>query len=83
MKYRGPRVKIARKLGPLPGLTNKLGNIKQKKQTITPGQRGKKHKFFLKNKTTYGLRLLEKQKLRYYYNITERQLIRYVIATRK
>lgn len=83
MKYRGPRVKIARKLGPLLGLTNKLGKIKKKKQTITPGQRGKNHKFFLKNKTTYGLRLLEKQKLRYYYNITERQLIRYVKLAKK
>jgi small subunit ribosomal protein S4 len=31
----------------------------------------------------YALRLLEKQKLRFNYNITERQLLRYVIQAKK
>lgn len=74
-KYRGPRLRLVRKLGKLPSLTNK---VPQKKNLITPGEHGQPPQKLLKKKSPYGLRLLEKQKLRFNYNITERQLNRYV-----
>jgi len=73
-KYRGPRLRLVRKLGELPGLSTTL---KPKKKT-TPGQNGKTALRFLKQMSPYGLRLLEKQKLRFNYNINERQFVRYV-----
>nr|AWX53438.1 ribosomal protein S4 [Ulothrix zonata] len=72
-KYRGPRLRLVRKLGALPGLTRKVSN-----KPNTPGEHGKSIDKLLKNRSPYGLRLLEKQKLRFNYNITERQLLRYV-----
>jgi small subunit ribosomal protein S4 len=77
-KYRGPRLRLVRKLGTLPGLTGKISN-----RLNTPGQHGKPPKKLLKNMSPYGLRLLEKQKLRFNYNITERQLLRYVKQAKK
>lgn len=72
-KYKGPRLRLVRKLGYLPGLTTKSSN-----KINTPGQHGQSQIKFLKKLSPYGLRLLEKQKLRFNYNINERQLIRYV-----
>ncbi len=77
-KYRGPRLRLVRKLGELPGLTNK-SSIKKN----TPGQHGQPQIKFLKKMSPYGLRLLEKQKLSFNYNINERQLIRYVKQAKK
>lgn len=77
-KYRGPRLRLVRKLGKLPGLTNKLS-----KKTATPGQHGQDKTKFLKKMSPYGLRLLEKQKLRFNYGITERQFLRYVNKAKK
>lgn len=77
-KYRGPRLKIIRKLGELPGLTTKLA-IKK----TTPGQHGQLQTKFLKKQSSYGLRLLEKQKLRFNYNISEKQLINYITKAKK
>lgn len=77
-KYRGPRLKLVRKLGQLPALTNK-----NSKKINTPGQHGQSQIKFLKNLSPYGLRLLEKQKLRFNYNINERQLIRYIKQAKK
>lgn len=75
-RYRGPRIRIIRRLGLLPGLTRK--NVKNR--TKTPGQHGKI--LFTKTKRSslsddYRERLLEKQKLRFNYGITEKQLISY------
>lgn len=75
-RYTGPRIRIVRRLGLLPGLTRK--NIKNR--TKTPGQHGKI--IFTKTKRSslsddYRERLLEKQKLRFNYGITEKQLISY------
>jgi small subunit ribosomal protein S4 len=76
VKYRGPRLRIIRRLGLLPGLTKKLPKLRTK----TPGQHGKA----VFNKITrtslsddYKDRLFEKQKLRFNYGITEKQLISY------
>lgn len=73
-RYSGPRLRIIRRLGELPGLTRKpLTRLNP------PGQHGATPK---KN-SQYGIRLLEKQKLRYNYAITESQLIRYVKEARR
>nr|YP_009545192.1 ribosomal protein S4 [Synura uvella]AYO28346.1 ribosomal protein S4 [Synura uvella] len=75
-RYTGPRIRIIRRLGLLPGLTRK--NIKNR--VTTPGQHGKP--IFTKSKRSslsddYKERLLEKQKLRFNYGITEKQLVSY------
>lgn len=64
-RYRGPRFKKIRRLGALPGLTSKTP--KAKKNQFHPGK-----------KSQYRIRLEEKQKLRFHYGLTERQLLKYV-----
>jgi small subunit ribosomal protein S4 len=76
VRYLGPKLKIVRRLGLLPGLTRK--NTKNRKKT--PGQHGKV--VFLKKSRSslsddYRQRLLEKQKLRFNYGVTEKQLLAY------
>ena len=75
-RYRGPRVKIVRRLGELPGLTTKVPN-----RTYGPGQHGETAG--AKKMTQYRVRLQEKQKLRYNYGITEKQLLSYVRRARR
>lgn len=76
-RYRGPRLRIVRRLGKLPGLTNKIS-----KKTKAPGQQ--KSSFKVRKKVSkYNIRLKEKQKLRFNYGITERQLLNYVKKARK
>jgi small subunit ribosomal protein S4 len=75
-RYIGPRLRIVRRLGFLPGLTKK----NPKNRTKTPGQHGKL--VFAKSKRSslsddYRERLLEKQKLRFNYGVTEKQLVSY------
>jgi len=75
-RYTGPRIRIIRRLGLLPGLTRK----NTKNRTKTPGQHGKL--IFTKTKRSslsddYKERLFEKQKLRFNYGITEKQLVAY------
>jgi small subunit ribosomal protein S4 len=79
-RYRGPRLRITRRLGFLPGLTTK-----KSKNINPPGDHGaemaKKKK---RNKLSqYSLGLLEKQKLRFNYGVTERQLFNYVRKARR
>ncbi len=81
-RYIGPKMKIVRRLGELPGLTAK--NIK--KRTKTPGERGKI--LFAKTKRSsladdYKDRLIEKQKLRFNYGVTESQLLTYCKNAKK
>nr|AUW36723.1 ribosomal protein S4 [Leucobryum javense]AUW36735.1 ribosomal protein S4 [Leucobryum javense]AUW36740.1 ribosomal protein S4 [Leucobryum scabrum] len=73
-RYRGPRVKIIRRLGTLPGLTNKTSQLKS--NSITQSTSNKKI-------SQYRIRLEEKQKLRFHYGITERQLLNYVRIARR
>ena len=81
-RYTGPRLKITRRLGSLPGLTTK----KPTKRQFAPGEHGraftKKQKSKRNKLSQYSLGLLEKQKLRYNYGITERQLFNYVKKAR-
>ena len=73
-RYRGPRLRVVRRLGELPGFTPKTP-----KKQAPPGQHGKAPKKL----SQYGIRLQEKQKLRFNYGITESQLIRYVREARR
>ena len=75
-RYRGPKLRITRRLGDLPGLTQKQSNKKGK-----PGQHGKGDGN--KKSTEYGVRLEEKQKLKYNYGLTESQLYRYIKEARR
>nr|AAT45818.1 small ribosomal protein 4 [Plagiochila ensiformis] len=73
-RYRGPRVKIIRRLGALPGLTSKT--LKSKSNYIDRSTPNKKV-------SQYRIRLEEKQKLRFHYGLTERQLLKYMRIARK
>nr|YP_009825984.1 ribosomal protein S4 [Wolffia globosa]YP_010730546.1 ribosomal protein S4 [Wolffia arrhiza]QIV68174.1 ribosomal protein S4 [Wolffia globosa]WEG23835.1 ribosomal protein S4 [Wolffia arrhiza] len=67
-RYRGPRFKKIRRLGALPGLTSKRPKSgSDLKSQLRSGKRSQ-----------YRIRLEEKQKLRFHYGLTERQLLRYV-----
>nr|APW79633.1 ribosomal protein S4 [Tortula muralis] len=73
-RYRGPRVKIIRRLGTLPGLSNKIPHLKPSSTNQSTSN---------KKISQYRIRLEEKQKLRFHYGITERQLLNYVRIARK
>lgn len=76
-RYRGPKLKISRRLGILPGLTTKKSNkINRPGKDGTTGGDSKKL-------TEYGVRLEEKQKLKFNYGLTESQLFRYVKEARR
>ena len=79
---KNPRLKIIRRLGLLPGLTQKL----VKHRLRSPGQHGK----IIRSKSRrsslsgdYKERLIEKQKLRFNYGITEKQLQAYYKGAKK
>ena len=75
-RYRGPKLRITRRLGKLPGFTQKSS-----KKTARPGQHGKGDG--RKKTTEYGLRLEEKQKLKFNYGVTESQLYHYIKEARR
>src|SRR6476646_1688325 len=65
-RYTGPRVRISRRFGvPIFGPSKYL-----ERRNYGPGVHGPKSR---RKTTEYGLGLLEKQKLRYYYGLMERQ----------
>nr|YP_009229480.1 ribosomal protein S4 [Aquilaria sinensis]YP_009459441.1 ribosomal protein S4 [Aquilaria yunnanensis]YP_009562064.1 ribosomal protein S4 [Aquilaria malaccensis]YP_009672567.1 ribosomal protein S4 [Aquilaria crassna]YP_009993143.1 ribosomal protein S4 [Aquilaria beccariana]YP_009993232.1 ribosomal protein S4 [Aquilaria hirta]YP_009993322.1 ribosomal protein S4 [Aquilaria microcarpa]YP_009993412.1 ribosomal protein S4 [Aquilaria rostrata]YP_009993501.1 ribosomal protein S4 [Aquilaria subint len=69
-RYRGPRFKKIRRLGALPGLTSKnprAGSDLRLRNQWRP-----------RKNSQYSIRLKEKQKLRFHYGLTERQLLKYV-----
>lgn len=67
-RYKGPRLRIMRALGTnLPGLSAKTID----KRPHPPGQHGPRTR---RKVSLYGSRLREKQKLRYHYGVSERQL---------
>nr|YP_009415074.1 ribosomal protein S4 [Barclaya longifolia]ASB29486.1 ribosomal protein S4 [Barclaya longifolia] len=67
-RYRGPRFKKIRRLGALPGLISK--KPRSASDLRNQSRSGKR--------SQYRIRLEEKQKLRFHYGLTERQLLRYV-----
>ena len=76
-RYRGPKLRISRRLGLLPGLTTKKSN-----KINRPGKDGNAGGDN-KKLTEYGVRLEEKQKLKFNYGLTENQLFRYVKEARR
>jgi small subunit ribosomal protein S4 len=65
-RYTGPRVRISRRFGiPIFGPTKYL-----ERRNYGPGVHGPKSR---RKTTDYGLGLIEKQKLKYYYGLLERQ----------
>ena len=76
-RYRGPKLRITRRLGVLPGLTTKKSH-----KTNRPGKDGNAGGDN-KKLTEYGVRLEEKQKLKFNYGLTESQLFRYVKEARR
>ena len=76
-RYRGPKLRITRRLGELPGLTTKKSH-----KTNRPGKDGNAGGDN-KKLTEYGVRLEEKQKLKFNYGLTESQLFRYVKEARR
>ena len=77
-RYRGPRLRIIRRLGELPGFTTKKNTDILKKGLNKKQQYNQKVK-----KSQYFIRLKEKQKLRYNYGINEKQLKNYVSEARR
>nr|QFV19896.1 ribosomal protein S4 [Macrosolen tricolor] len=67
-RYRGPRFKKIRRLGALPGLTNKKPRAGSNLRNQSRSEK----------RSQYRIRLEEKQKLRFHYGLTERQLLKYV-----
>jgi len=72
MNYTGPKVKLSRKIGVY--ITPKAGKYSQKKP-YPPGQFGAQKR--RAKQSDYGKQLLEKQKLRLQYNVTESQMQNY------
>ncbi|HUB86412.1 MAG TPA: 30S ribosomal protein S4 [Verrucomicrobiae bacterium] len=65
-RYKGPRVRISRRFGvPIFGPSKYL-----ERRNYGPGVHGPKSR---RKTTDYGLGLIEKQKLKYYYGLLERQ----------
>lgn len=68
-RYTGPRLRVQRALGAdLPGLSRKS----MESRNHPPGQHGTRPR----RKSDYGLKLIEKQKLRFNYGLTESQIRR-------
>lgn len=67
-RYRGPRNRLVKRLGSLPGYGQKFLQTKQE---------------FKKKQSPFTIRLKEKQKLRYNYGLTEKKLLQYVKIARK
>jgi len=73
-RYTGPRLRVTRRLGDLPGLTRKNA-----RRQYPPGQHGQSRR----KRSEYAIRLEEKQKLRYNYGVNEKQLVRYFKKARR
>ena len=73
MPSRGPRLKLIRRLGtPLPGLTRK-----------EPGESTSPVRAARRRTSSYRVRLIEKQKVRFHYGVSERQLRLYFERARR
>lgn len=75
MRYRGPKAKVMRRFGLALAASPKYQRILEKRPN-PPGQHGGRAK--RKKVGAYGSRLFEKQKLKAFYGVAERQIRRYV-----
>lgn len=72
MNYTGPKVRLSRKIGII--MTPKASKVMERKQSV-PGQHGRRKRFA--KQSDYGMQLLEKQRLRLQYHISEKQMGNY------
>ena len=77
MSYRGPKAKLSRSLGV--ALTPKAALVMNRRPN-PPGQHGAGRK---KAKSDYGQQLLEKQRLKAQYNVSEKQLRNYFLDAKR
>jgi len=88
-RYRGPRLRVIRRIGKLRGFTRKKpfrrsfrGRGALEGKVLPPGQHGLTKLFktrpFDSSESDYLIRLKVKQRLRYNYGISEKQLVKYV-----
>lgn len=76
-RFTGPRVKVMRAMGlDLPGLSRKS----IERRPYPPGVHGGTRR---RKESVHGMQLKEKQKLRYNYGLSERQMRRYVLEARR
>nr|YP_009398221.1 ribosomal protein S4 [Thaumatella adunca]ARW67407.1 ribosomal protein S4 [Thaumatella adunca] len=73
-RYKGPKLRISRRLGDLPGLTRK-----KSKKSLPAGEHGQQSR----KPSEYALRLEEKQKLRFNYGLSEKQLLKNIKTAKK
>ena len=74
-RYLGPKVKLSRRVGvPIADIPKHTG-----KELELPGMHGYRGR----RNTEYGVRLTEKQKLRYYYGMQEKQFRRFLDMAKK
>jgi small subunit ribosomal protein S4 len=77
-RFIGPRLKVMRALGvDLPGLSRKTIEARP----TPPGQHG--NKASRKRRSDFGVKLQEKQKIRFNYGLTETQMRRLILDARK
>lgn len=76
MRYTGPKIKLSRRLGV--ALSPKAAKIMEKKP-YGPGQHGPNQSRFKSKMSVYKTQLFEKQKIRFQYNISEKQMRNYYI----
>ena len=80
-RYTGPKLRKARRVGI--DLGSKQNSQKTAKRlNIVPGQHGQRFRR-KKRASEYGTQLLEKQKVRFMYGVSERQLRRYIVIAQK
>src|SRR5687768_17736971 len=74
-RYTGPKVRLSRRVG-VP-----IADIRKhtEKELTLPGMHGYRGR----RNTEYGVRLLEKQKLRYHYGMLEKQFRRFLTIAKK
>jgi len=70
--YTGPKVRLSRQLGV--AISDNPKHLNSRRLDTPPGGTSKR----MRRLSDYGVRLREKQKLRYYYNVQEKQLRRYI-----
>lgn len=74
-RYLGPKVKLSRRVGvPIADIPKHTG-----KELNLPGMHGYRGR----RNTEYGVRLIEKQKLRYHYGMLEKQFRRFLLMAKK
>nr|ALO21132.1 ribosomal protein S4 [Carteria crucifera] len=90
-RYIGPKLRIIRRIGKLRGLTRKKpfrrvfrGRGPLKGKVLPPGQHGLKKLFKASSSSKdFLIRLKVKQRLRFNYGLTERQLMQYIRKAKK